>query len=268
MLNLVVLGIVQGLTEFLPISSTAHLLFAEHYLGIQRPGLVLEAVLHLGTVAAALVMFWPDVVRLGRGFFGLFARRAAARGSPAAAYGRAALAILVATLVTGALGLIFEKPLERMFASVRGTAYQLIVTGLILLWHRERGKRTVAEASLGDGAALGVSQALAIIPGISRSGTTIVTGLGLGFERTEAARLSFLMAIPAVLGAAVFSLKDAAKAASLGYTPAELVVGGIVAAVVGAMSIAWLLSLVKRGRLVIFTVYCIVVGLLVLATTR
>jgi len=224
-------------------------------------------VLHLGTVAAAVVMFWPDVVRLVRSFLSLLGRLATSRRHPIDPFARAALAILVATAVTGALGLAFLKPLERMFESVRGTAYQLIITGAILLWHRERGTRTVGDATVRDGLALGVSQAVAIIPGISRSGTTIVAGLGLGFERTEAARLSFLMAIPAVLGAALFSLKDAAKATGLGYTPAQLIVGGLVAALFGAASIAGFLDVVKRGRLVVFSVYCVVVGALVLATT-
>lgn len=266
MLDLVVLGIVQGLTEFLPVSSTAHLLFAEHYLGIPRPGLVLEAVLHLGTAAAALVLFWPDVLRLVRAVFAFVFRPAALPGGSSHPDMRMALAILVATAVTGALGLAFAEPLEAMFGSARATAYQLMVTGVILLWSRERGTRSAGEATMGDGAAMGIAQALAIIPGISRSGATIVTGIGCGMSRTEAARLSFLMAIPAILGAGLFSLRDAGEAARLGYTPLQLAVGAAAAGLFGAAAIRWLLEAVRRGRLVYFSVYCWAVGILVLVT--
>jgi undecaprenyl-diphosphatase len=265
-LNLVVLGIVQGLTEFLPVSSTAHLLFVEHYLGIPRPGLVLEAVLHLGTTTAAVVMFWPDVVKLVAAFLGWL--RHPSVPSQADPFARVALVIVVATVITGVIGLLFEKPLEAMFQSVRGTAWQLIVTGAILLAHRERGRRTAPEAGLGDGTLMGFGQALAIIPGISRSGTTIIAGLLRGFERSEAARLSFLIGIPAILAAALFSLKDAGEAGALGYSVGQLIVGGLTAGVVGGAAIAWLLNIVRRGRLAYFSIYCWVVAVFVLLTAR
>ncbi len=271
MLDLIILGIVQGVTEFLPISSTAHLLFAEHYLGLRRPGIALEAALHLGTVASAVVLFWPDVIRLGRGAIDLLRRPARALSGAAenaAAYPRLAASVVAGTAVTAALGLAFSGPLQRMFESVRGAAYQLLVTGALLLWNRERGARSAPQATPVDGVAIGLAQAVSIIPGISRSGITIVTGLALGMRRTEAARLSFLMAIPAVLGASLFGLKDLSVAAQLGYTTLELVVGFLVAAIVGAGAILWLLALVRRGRLILFSAYCWVVGILVLATTR
>jgi undecaprenyl-diphosphatase len=265
-LDLIILGLVQGLTEFLPISSTAHLLFTEHYLGIPRPGLTLEAALHLGTAAAAIVMFWPDVRRL----LGAVTRLLGFSSEPASVDPdrRLLLAILAATAVTALLGLLFEAPLARMFESVRGTAVQLLITGLVLLWRQERGTRTGGEATVRDGLALGLAQALAIIPGISRSGVTIVTGLGLGFRRAEAARLSFLMAIPAITGASLFSLRDAGSAARMGFGPLPLAVGAVVAGVSGALAIAWLLDIVRRGRLVWFAAYCWIAGIIVLATAR
>jgi undecaprenyl-diphosphatase len=170
--------------------------------------------------------------------------------------------------VTAGLGLGFADPLERMFESVRGAAYQLVVTGLILLWHRERGTRTGEDATVADGVALGLAQALAIVPGISRSGTTIVAGLALGFRRTESARLSFLTAIPAIIGASLFSLRNAAQAAQLGFSPSQLGAGALVAAISGALAIAWLLGLVRRQRLLWFALYCWAAGLVVLVTTR
>ncbi|MGH7186185.1 MAG: undecaprenyl-diphosphate phosphatase, partial [Pseudomonadota bacterium] len=243
-----------------------HLLFAEHFLGIRRPGLVLEGVLHLGTALAAIVLFWPDVVRLLKAGLRLVTRRGSA--DAADPYAKLALAIVVATAVTAALGLIFERPLERMFLSVRGVAFQLIITGVLLLWHHERGQRPATDATVADGLALGLAQAVAIIPGISRSGTTIVTGLRLGMQRAEATRLSFLIAIPAIVGAGLLTLKDARQATAMGYTVPQLAVGFAVAAVVGAASIRWLMDMVRRGRLMYFAVYCWIVGALVLVVVR
>lgn len=268
MLDLVILGIVQGLTEFLPISSTAHLLFAEHYLGMSRPGLVLEAALHIGTVLAACVLFWPDVVRIVRSIPGLLRMSRGLGARSADPWGRMAVAIATSTAVTAALGLALAGPLERMFESVRATAAQLLITGLILLWSRERGVRSAGDATVRDGVVLGLVQALAIVPGISRSGVTIVAGLALGMQRTEAARFSFLMSIPAIAGASVFALKDAGMATRMGYAPLELLVGAVVACISGGLAIVWLVDLIKRQRLIAFSVYCWLVGLLVLLTAR
>ncbi len=261
MLNLVVLGLVQGLTEYLPVSSTAHLLFAEYFLGVARPGLVLEAVLHLGTAAAAVILFRRDLGRLVRGAMAWVGRRADPYAAPA-------VAVVVATAVTATIGLAFETPLERLFTSVRGAALQLLATGTILFWQRERGRRGLTDATPLDGVALGVAQAIAIVPGISRSGVTIVAGLALGLHRAEAARLSFLMAVPAILGASLFSLKDLPRLADTGISLADLVAGFTVATLVGMAAIAWLMHLVERRRLAWFGVYCWAVGLAVLAAVR
>ena len=264
MLDMVILGLVQGLTEFLPVSSTAHLLFAEAFLGIARPGILLEAVLHLGTALAAIVLFWRDVRRLATGWWASLRRRAEPEG--ARGYGRLAWLILLITLITGAVGLALADPFERMFGSVRGTAAQLMVTGLILLAARGRERRGVMEATAADAVSVGAAQAVSIIPGISRSGSTIAAGLWLGLRRDDAARLSFLAAIPAVAGAGVFGLKDLGLAASLGYTPAQLVVGFVVSLLSGALAIRWLLAIVRAGHLRWFAAYCIAAGGAVLIT--
>lgn len=278
MLQMIILGIVQGLTEFLPVSSSAHLIFAEHFLGIRRPQLVLEAVLHLGTALAAAVLFWPDVRRLLSGFAGsLKGRRvrrsgvlpdAPAEGEPMTdPYGRVAWVIIGATLVTAAIGLVLRVPFERMFESVRGTALQLILTGVILILGRERGRRAMTDAGWPDAALIGVAQAVSIVPGISRSGITIAAGLWGGFTREEAARLSFLVSIPAITGAGLFALKDVRAATSLGYTPVQLIAGFVVSAIFGALAIRWLLDIVRRGRLAVFAGYCWVVGAAVYVST-
>jgi len=265
-LDMVILGLVQGLTEFLPVSSTAHLLFTEAFLGITRPGILLEAILHLGTALAALILFWPDVRRLVIGWWATLHRReepADARG-----YGRLAWLIILITLITAAVGLALADPFERMFGSLRGTAVQLIITGLILLAARGRERRDMTEATVRDAVGIGVAQVISIVPGISRSGTTIAAGLWLGLRRDDAARLSFLAAIPAVAGAGLFGLKDLRLGESIGFSAVQLLVGFLVSLLSGALAIRWLLSIVRRGHLRWFAAYCIIAGGAVLISLR
>lgn len=262
MLEMVILGLVQGLTEFLPVSSTAHLLFTEAFLGITRPGILLEAILHLGTALAAFILFWRDIRRLFIGWWATVRRRA--EPAEARGYGRLAWLIVLITLITAAVGLALADPFERMFGSVRGTAVQLIVTGLILLAARGRERRGMTEATVGDAIGVGIAQAVSIVPGISRSGTTITAGLWLGLRRDDAARLSFLAAIPAVAGAGLFGLKDLRLGESIGFTGAQLLMGFVVSLLSGALAIRWLLTIVRRGHLRWFAAYCIVAGGVVL----
>jgi undecaprenyl-diphosphatase len=259
---MVILGLVQGLTEFLPVSSTAHLLFTEAFLGITRPGILLEAVLHLGTALAALVLFWPDVRRLLIGWWASLARRA--EPSDARGYGRLAWLIILITVITAAVGLALADPFERMFGSLRGTAVQLILTGVILLAAQGRERRNLTETTVRDAVGIGVAQALSIVPGISRSGTTITAGLWLGLRRDDAARLSFLAAIPAVAGAGLFGLKDLKLGESIGFTGGQLLVGFLASLLSGALAIRWLLGIVRRGHLRWFAAYCIIAGGVVL----
>jgi undecaprenyl-diphosphatase len=272
MAQLILLGLVQGLTEFLPVSSTTHLLFAEHFLRLPRPGLVLEAVLHLGTALAVLMLFWPDVRRLIAAVI-RWMRHTRMRGAPGDRPvddpdSRLAGVVLLATVVTAALGLLFLEPLERMFTSVRGAAVQLLANGLILLLARERGLRRAEDAGALDGLVLGLAQAVSIVPGISRSGITIAAALWRGLGREDAARLSFLVALPALVGASLFALRDLGEAASLGYTPAQLATGFVVSALSGAAAIRWLLAVLRRSRLGGFALYCWAAGLAVLVATR
>lgn len=265
MLDMVILGLVQGLTEFLPVSSTAHLIFAETFLGIARPGILLEAVLHLGTALAAVILFWQDIRLLLSGWWATVRRRR--RTASQHAYGRLAWLILLITVITAAVGLALADPFERMFGSLRGTAAQLILTGIILLLARGRGRRAMLEVSATDAVAVGAAQAAAIIPGISRSGTTIAAAMWMGLRGDDAARLSFLAAIPAVTGAGLFGLKDLPLGAALGYTPLQLVTGFLVSLGSGALAIRWLLAVVRRGRLRMFAAYCIGAGTAVLVAS-
>lgn len=261
MAQMIILGIVQGLTEFLPISSSAHLVFAQHFLRLPRPGVVLEAVLHLGTALAAVVLFWPEVRRLVR------AAVWPAREATDRSYRRLAWLIVAATAITGIIGLVFEAPFERMFTSVRWTAVQLMITGVILALVRGRGGRRMLDARLPDAAALGVAQGIAIVPGISRSGMTIAAAVWAGMTREEAARLSFLMAVPALVAAGLFALRDLGEAFALGYTAGQLLTGFAVSMVFGMIAIRWLMEWIRGGRFLLFALYCWAVGLAVFLGT-
>ncbi|MBM3451346.1 MAG: undecaprenyl-diphosphate phosphatase [Armatimonadetes bacterium] len=259
-LQLVILGVVQGLTEFLPVSSSAHLVFAEYFLGVKEQGVALVAALHLGTVLAVVALYWRDLgMILGRWL------RAPLdlRGGNA---GRVVWLIVVTTAITAALGIAFEDPLQRLFGSVTQTAIQLIVTGVLLLFARERGRRTMERMSWMDAALIGLMQAISILPGISRSGTTIVAALWLGVSREDAARYSFLASVPIITGASLYALwKDRHIAAQAGYGTVALIAGFVVSLIFGVLAIRWLVQTIRRGRLVGFAYYCWAAGAAMLA---
>ncbi|MDR7566336.1 MAG: undecaprenyl-diphosphate phosphatase [Armatimonadota bacterium] len=251
--HLALLGIVQGLTEFLPVSSSAHLVFVEAVLGVPRAGVLLEAVVHLGTVGAVLLVYGRDLARV----LAVWLRRPLDLGGP----GRLVWLLACTSLVTGALGFAFREPLEASFASVRWTALQLVVTGLVLWFTGERSRRRAEELTWQDAGWIGLAQAVAIVPGISRSGITIAAALWRGLAREEAARYSFLASVPAILGAAAFSVgKEWGAAGSFGYTPSGMLAAFSAALASGAAAIVWLVNVVRRGRLRAFSYYCWTVG--------
>lgn len=257
LVQLVILGVVQGLTEFLPVSSSAHLVFAEYFLGVERPGLLLEGILHLGTVVAIVALFWRDLGRLAVGL----ARSLARRPDP---YGRVAWTIVLATAITGVVGLALEGTFAPMFASARDTAIQLLLNGVILVLAVPRGVRTAEQVTAGDGVAVGLAQAVSIVPGISRSGATIAAGIWRGVSREEAARYSFLAAAPAITAAGLFTLRDAPAAGALGYTSLDLAAGFAASALAGIAAIRWLVALIRRGRLLWFAYYSWAAGVAML----
>ncbi|MCD5417627.1 undecaprenyl-diphosphate phosphatase [Candidatus Bipolaricaulota bacterium] len=252
MISYIVLGIVQGLTEFLPVSSSAHLVLAQEILGVDPPGLLLEAVLHLGTVLAVLVLFRRDLYALLQGL--VVKRRDAER--------RYIIFLVLATIPIVLAGLLAEEAVERAFASILLVGIALLVTGGMLFiadWAQRRTHRSTINGI--DSLAIGIAQAAALIPGISRSGATISIGLLRGVRAREAARFSFLLSLPAILGASGFKLYRAlSDNADIPWS--GLIIGGAVAAVVGVIAIKFLLAMLMRGKLKAFGVYCIAVGLI------
>lgn len=260
----IVLGTLQGLTEFLPVSSSAHLSLTPWVLGWQPAGLGFDVALHVGTLLALFWYFRVEWLRLIRGGFELLLTRRAE--SPAA---RQALFIIIATIPAGIAGLLLEEMAETVFRAPIITAIALIVMG-VLLWaadarfprDRERAAMTWRDALL-----VGFAQCLALVPGVSRSGATITAGRALGFDRSSAAVFSFLMSMPIILAAALFKVPDAIRESGVSL---PLVAGVASAAVSSWLAIAVLLRFVQRRSYAVFALYRVLLGatIIVLLLTR
>jgi undecaprenyl-diphosphatase len=253
----IVLGIAQGLTEFLPISSTAHLRILPALLGQHDPGAAYTAVLQLGTLAAVLVYFARDV------FYDL---PRAILTEPRSPRGRLPLYLIVATIPIGVAGILLKDFIVGDARSLWVVSGTLITVGIAMavIDARARNQRVLDDLTLLDAVLIGCAQAMALVPGVSRSGATICCALLLGMQRKEAARFSFLMSIPAVAGAGIFEMKDAVhELGADAVTP--LVTGTVVAAIVGYASIAWLMRFLGSRRLVGFAAYRVALGVLLLS---
>ncbi len=262
----IVLGIIQGLTEFLPVSSSGHLVLFSQLFSVQESSLVFEVIVHVGTLLAVLVAFRSEVWVLITSFFKLLKSPKAAKNLVKSDPGcRLLLAIVMGTLPTVVVAFVLKEQIEQLFSSSLFVGFMLIVTGTILyvtdrheVKNKELGKVTSKDALV-----IGCGQALAILPGLSRSGTTIAMGLFRGLDRESAARFSFLLAIPAILGALVFSL-DGLLAGTAMIGTGALGAGFIAAALTGYVAIHFLLDLVKKGKLVWFSYYTWIAGVLVI----
>lgn len=253
----IVLGLVQGVTEFLPISSTAHLKIVPKLLGWSDPGAAYSAVIQLGTVVAVLAYFSKDLVRLSRAFIGGLIARAPFGTEDS----RLAWFVGLGTLPIGILGLLLKKSIETTLRSLWVIAASLILLAVVLfvIERIASHKRTLSEMTLRDGLLIGLWQAVALIPGSSRSGTTITGGLSLGFSREAAARYSFLLSIPATTLAGVFELKHLLQAVERPSTMA-LVVGTAVSFGTGMAAIAGLLKFLRTQSMLVFVIYRVVLG--------
>jgi len=257
LLQATVLGLVQGLTEFLPVSSTAHLRLVPELFGWPDPGAAYSAVIQLGTTAAVILYFWKDQLALGRAMVdGLRAR--APLQSPEARLG---WGVLLGTLPIGVLGLLLKKAVETHFRSLYVIAGSLVALALLLWWVERRAShaRTVRDMTLLDALVVGCFQAVALLPGASRSGTTLTGALWRGFRREDAARFSFLLSIPATALAGLFELKHLLQATER-PSLAALAVGTAVAFASGLGAIAGLLRYLRTRTTGVFIAYRVVLG--------
>ena len=263
-----ILGTVQGLTEFLPISSTGHLILAEKALGVdeERYGLVFDAALHMGTLASLLLYYRHRWMRLVQS--GVHAARARSLADPE---GRLAWMIVLATIPAAAIGFIFQDTIEDAFRSPLLVATMLILFSFVFLFAEAVGTRTrdLGRVRALDAVVLGIAQAVALVPGISRSGATISAGLVRGFQRPEAATFAFLMSAPIIAGASAKNLydlgHDIADGKLDGSDFAFFATGLIFAAVVGYAAIAFLLRYLATNTLLPFVYYRVALGLTVFA---
>jgi undecaprenyl-diphosphatase len=264
LLQAIVLGVVQGLTEFLPISSSAHLRILPAFAGWSDPGAAFTAVVQLGTMAAELLFFRHDLLRIGRAWLGAL-RRPELRGTLDARLG---WYLILGTLPISVLGLAFEDDIETTFRALALIGTTLIALGLVLLFADRVGRRQrgIADLTLRDGLIMGAAQTLALVPGVSRSGATLTAGLLLGLERPAAARFSFLLSIPAVVLSGLYQLFDILSGEeSTGVGTAGLVLATLLAFVSGYAAIALLLRYVASHTFGVFVGYRVVLGLAVLA---
>lgn len=260
----VILGIIQGLTEPLPVSSSAHLVILPALIpGFHHPSVAFDVLLHLGTLLAVVFFLRREIGELIASLLPAGAPGGPARGGNAgerAANRRMVLWLLIATVLTGAIALLFKEQIEGLFESVVTTACMLFITG-ILLFLSDRVKtnrRGKAEMNLTDGIVLGLVQAAAVIPGISRSGSTITFGIFRGLDRQTSARFSFLLSIPAIGGAAVLK---AAEMIELGAADWPVMAAGfIAAAITGFLSLKLLFALMGKTGLAPFAYYCWLLG--------
>ena len=251
----IVLGTIQGLTEFLPVSSSGHLVLLQRFVGFQGPDLVFDTCFHLGTLAAVCLCFRNDIRDMGRSLI-----RFDLKSPPA----RLFLLICIGTIPTAIIGLSFQDFFEGLFSRVIPAALMLLLTGWILFL-ADRVKRSRApEETVNPREALiiGCIQGLSIFPGLSRSGSTISTGIFLGIERNRAARFSFLLSIPAITGAGLLHAQKVLELETSLVTP--LLVGTVVSALSGYAAIKVLLRIVARQRLSLFAYYCWALGCAVL----
>jgi undecaprenyl-diphosphatase len=263
-LQAAIMGLMQGLTEFLPVSSKTHLLFTSHFLHLhltEAQNLAFDMLLHFATALAVIIYFRKDIRLLLRGLGRLVIKPLVTwRDDPQA---RLAVYLLVATIPAGIVGLTLEKRIAAALLNIPMAAALLFVTAAFLFWisRRPAGGRTVEQATWLDALIIGACQACAVLPGISRSGATITGGLWRGLDRDAAPRFSFLLALPVILAGGLLNVKHLLGGEGAGaVSVAILLVGFLTAAVSGYLAIVLLMDIVRKGRLAIFAWYCAALG--------
>lgn len=257
LIQAIILGLVQGASEFVPVSSSGHLVLVPWLLGWPQPDLVFDTVVHWGTLVAVLVYFWRDLIAL----VAAWGRSLVSRdlSEPKA---RIAWLIIVGTLPATLMGYVGKDFFESLFAAPAWVAGFLLVTGLILALSEWLGNRRKEPHQLTflDSIIIGIAQGCAIAPGISRSGATMAAGLFRGLKREAAARYSFLLSIPIIFGAGLLQLLDLFEMGKATAHLPPLILGFLAAAISGYLCIRFLISYLQRGRLYVFAIYCWLAG--------
>ncbi|MDD5218164.1 MAG: undecaprenyl-diphosphatase UppP [Candidatus Omnitrophica bacterium] len=261
----VVLGIVQGFTEFLPVSSSGHLVLFQNLLGMREPMLAFDVAVHLGTLLAVFVYFGKDLIRMvvQSVLFAVKFPFASDKDEVHQQYPYAAITgfVILASVPTFLIAIAFKDMFEYLFSSVAAVGFAWLVMGILLVlsrWFQESNARFLTMMNHRDAFFIGIAQGIAIIPGISRSGSTILGGMLCGIEKKDAARFSFLIGIPAILGAAVLKMREGID--FFASYPAALIAGFVMSALVGYFVIGFLLKVLGKGKFYLFGYYCLVLS--------
>lgn len=266
----ILMGIVQGIAEFLPVSSSGHLAIFQNLLNIETDtGLLFDVLLHLGTLLAIFVVFWKDIWRLIVEFFGIIADFFRRFSDPdvivlSSGYRKFVLLIIVSTIPTAILGYVGRSFVEYASTTLLIPGIGLLITSF-LLFICDRigdGRKGIKKITYLNAFEIGMVQGVATMPGISRSGATIAACLMLGVKKETAVKYSFIMSIPAVLGAVVLEMKDAFGTKIPAGTLVSYIIGMVVAAIVGYFAIRFMIGVVRRKKYIYFSIYCLVVGII------
>ena len=258
----ILMGILQGLTEYLPVSSSGHLTIAANLFGIDgEQNLTFTVAVHVATVLSTLVILWKEIVWILKGLFKWDGAMNAEQ--------RYVLAIVVSMIPVGIVGVFFKDYVEEIFgAGLMVVGCCLLLTALLLIFSYYARPRQKENISLADAFVIGLAQAAAVLPGLSRSGSTIATGLLLGNKKEQLAQFSFLMVIPPIMGEALLDILKAmsqgSETATAGIGTWPLLAGFLAAFLSGCLACKWMIGIVRRGKLIYFGIYCAVVGLLLI----
>lgn len=260
-LEALVLGVVQGLTEYLPVSSSGHLAIGSALFGIEgEENLTFTIVVHVATVFSTLVILWKEIEWIFRGLFKFKMNSET----------RYVINILISMIPIGIVGVFFKDTVETIFGSgLLIVGLMLLVTAALLAFSYYAKPRQKESISMKDAFIIGLAQACAVLPGLSRSGTTIATGLLLGNNKAKLAQFSFLMVIPPILGEALLDILKLVKGEDIGgdIPTLSLVVGFVAAFLSGCLACKWMINIVKKGKLIYFAIYCAIAGLVTIACT-
>lgn len=260
----IVLGIIQGITEFLPVSSSGHLVIASRLFDINDGNLFYSVMLHFSSLLAVLIYFRKDVIKLIISFFELLARiNKTKRKETLNLHERIVLLIIAGTIPTVIIGLLFKDFFETLYNNINSVGIALLFTGFILIISEKisKPKYSLIDIPFYKTVFIGIFQGIAIIPGVSRSGSTIVGSLFMGLEKEDAARFSFLLSIPAIIGATLIELLSINTTGVV--LNANLMIGMITSFLFGMISIGILINLIKKGKLYYFAIYVFAVALLI-----
>ena len=261
-----ILGVVQGLTEFLPVSSSAHLVITENILKIKSESISFEVFLHFGTFMAVVIIYRKEIWGMIKSLRYILVRKDNSVSSEGSTVGgkeylRLLGLIIIGSIPAGVLGLLFKDTIEKSFSSISFVSAMLILTG-IFLWLTRLSKVTEQKMTFADSIIIGLAQAFALLPGISRSGFTIGTGLFRRIDKTKAADFSFLLSLPAIFGATLLKLSDCLIEKPSSQLLILYLLGSVVAFAFGYLAIKFLLSVLRSGKFEYFGYYCVLAGIL------